>query len=158
MKRLTLTSPIGPLTITAEDGAITALDFGADETDQMDAVRSEPVLREAKRQLDQYFAGERAAFDLPLRPEGSAFRCAVWQALSAIPFGQTRTYGDIARVVGSAPRAIGGACGANPIPIVVPCHRVVGANGHLVGFSGGAGCATKRQLLEHEAAQRSLAL
>lgn len=158
MKRLTVDSPIGPLTVAAQDGAIISLAFGPDQTDQSDATQSEPVLLQAKRQLAEYFAGGRTTFDLPLRLQGTQFRCAVWQALATIPFGQTRSYGDIARTVGSAPRAIGGACGANPIPIVVPCHRVVASDGGLGGFSGGAGCATKRQLLEHEAAQRQLAL
>ena len=110
------------------------------------------MLAEAARQLTEYFAGERREFALPLAPSGTPFRRRVWQAMQAIPYGQTRSYGDLARALDSAPRAVGGACGANPIPLVIPCHRVVGAGGALGGFSGGAGCDTKRQLLALERA------
>ena len=145
----TVGSPLGPLTVAARDGAIVALHFGG-------SARRGPtggdVLDEAARQLDEYFAGARSAFDLPLAPAGTPFRQRVWRALRTIPWGRTRSYGAVARALGTAPRAVGGACGANPIPIIVPCHRVVSANGGLGGFSGGEGCDTKRRLLEHEAA------
>ena len=144
--RCTIESPVGPLTITAEDGAVTAIDFGPGGGRSPNG----GVLAEAARQLTAYFAGERREFALPLAPSGTPFRLRVWEAMQAIPYGQTRSYGDLARDLDSAPRAIGGACGANPIPLVIPCHRVTGAGGALGGFSGGAGCDTKRQLLALE--------
>ena len=146
--RCTVESPVGPLTIAAEDGAITAVDFGSGGGPRPNG----GVLAEAARQLTQYFSGERREFALPLAPRGTPFRLKVWEAMQAIPYGQTRSYGDLARALDSAPRAIGGACGANPIPLVIPCHRVTGAGGTLGGFSGGAGCDTKRQLLALEGA------
>ncbi len=146
--RCTIGSPVGPLTITAADGVITAVDFGAGGGSRPNT----GVLAEAARQLAEYFAGGRREFALPLAPSGTPFRLRVWAAMQAIPYGQTRSYGDLARALDSAPRAIGGACGANPIPLVIPCHRVVGAGGALGGFSGGAGCDTKRQLLALERA------
>lgn len=146
--RCTIESPVGPLTITAADGAIIAVDFGAGAGPSP----NDGVLAEAARQLTEYFNGSLRVFDLPLVPRGTPFRLKVWAAMQAIPYGQTRSYGDLARDLDSAPRAIGGACGANPIPLVIPCHRVVGAGGTLGGFSGGAGCDTKRQLLALEGA------
>lgn len=144
----TIESPVGPLTITAEDGAVTAVDFGGGGGPRPNT----GVLTEAARQLTEFFAGDRREFALPLTPQGTPFRRRVWAAMQAIPYGETRSYGDLARELGSAPRAIGGACGANPIPLIIPCHRVVGAGGALGGFSGGAGCDTKRQLLALERA------
>ena len=146
--RCTIESPIGPLTITAKDGAVTAVDFG----DGGGPRPNSGVLAEAARQLTDYFAGDLREFALPLAPHGTPYRRRVWEAMQAIPYGQTRSYGDLARALDSAPRAIGGACGANPIPLVIPCHRVVGAGGALGGFSGGDGCDTKRQLLALERA------
>jgi methylated-DNA-[protein]-cysteine S-methyltransferase len=105
------------------------------------------------RQIERYLADGEFRFDLPLAPTGTAFRRRVWNALSAIPAGESRTYGELARQLHTAPRAIGGACGANPIPLVVPCHRVVGAHGSLGGFMGvtdGDPIAIKRWLLAHE--------
>ena len=139
-------SPVGPLTIAAEDGAITAVCFGGGGGPRP----NHGVLAEAASQLTAYFAGDLRDFTLPLAPEGTSFRRRVWRAMQAIPYGETRSYGDLARALDSAPRAIGGACGANPIPLIIPCHRVVGAGGALGGFSGGAGCDTKRQLLALE--------
>jgi methylated-DNA-[protein]-cysteine S-methyltransferase len=144
--RCTIDSPVGPLTLGATDDAIIELSFGKGGERP---VRG-PVLEEAARQLDAYFRGERFTFELPLKPLGTAFRQRVWHAMQQIPFGQTRSYGELARDLDSAPRAIGGACGANPIAIIVPCHRVVAAGGAIGGFSGGTGCGTKRQLLAHE--------
>ena len=97
------------------------------------------VLKEAMRQLREYFAGEREVFDLPLRPSGTPFQLSVWRALEEIPYGHTRTYRDIARIIGrpTATRAVGAANGQNPLPIFVPCHRVIGSNGSLTGFGGG---------------------
>ena len=144
----TIESPVGPLTITAEDGAVTAVDFGGGGGPRPNT----GVLTEAAGQLTEYFAGDRREFALPLAPQGTPFRRRVWAAMQAIPYGETRSYGDLARALDSAPRAIGGACGANPIPLIIPCHRVVGSGGALGGFSGGAGCDTKRQLLALERA------
>jgi len=111
----------------------------------------QPILLETERQLREYFAGARTAFDLPLAPGGSDFQKKVWHALTTIPFGQTRSYLDLAKAIGSAKaaRAVGAANGKNPLSIIVPCHRVVGADGSLTGFAGGL--ATKAALLALEA-------
>jgi methylated-DNA-[protein]-cysteine S-methyltransferase len=148
MPQLSLHTPLGDLTVSEEDGAIVALDWGRGR--DQDAT---PLLLRARDQLQDYFDGTRTAFDLPLAPHGTAFRRKVWDALCTIPAGQTRSYLDIARQVGCrAPRAIGQANGANPIPILIPCHRVVAADGSLGGYSGGEGEATKRYLLDLERA------
>ncbi|RKF16069.1 methylated-DNA--[protein]-cysteine S-methyltransferase [Roseovarius spongiae] len=139
-------SPVGRLTITARDGAITALDWGA-----ADAEDSTPELDEARRQLTAYFDGALTEFDLPLRVEGSGFQRDVCAQIAAIPFGETRSYGDIARALGAPAQAVGAGCGGNPIPIMIPCHRVLGATG-LGGFSGAGGVETKVWLLRHEGA------
>ena len=146
--RCTIESPVGPLTIAAEGGAVSAIAFGAGGG----ARPNGGVLAEAARQLEEYFAGTRRAFTLPLAHAGTPFRLRVWAAMQSIPHGETMSYGALARALGTAPRAVGGACGANPIPLVIPCHRVVGAGGALGGFSGGAGCDTKRHLLALEGA------
>jgi methylated-DNA-[protein]-cysteine S-methyltransferase len=145
MPQLSLHTPLGEVTISEENGAIVALDWGRGR--DQDAT---PLLRQARDQLQDYFDGKRLSFDLPLAPEGSAFQKRVWAALCAIPPGETRSYADIARAIGSAPRAVGGANGANPIPIIIPCHRVVAADGSLGGYSGGDGPATKGYLLDLE--------
>jgi methylated-DNA-[protein]-cysteine S-methyltransferase len=113
-------------------------------------VRTTRVLETAAAQLAEYFAGRRRTFDLPLAPRGTGFQQRVWRALSAIPYGETRSYGAIAASIGrpAASRAVGAANGKNPIWIIVPCHRVIGASGHLTGYAGGI--AVKRWLLEHE--------
>jgi len=138
-------TPLGPLSVSEEAGAIVALDWGQGR-DQDDT----PLLRRACAQLQQYFDGTRQVFDLPLAPNGSAFQRRVWEALRAIPAGETRSYGDLAASLGTSARAIGGANAANPIPILIPCHRVVGAGGALGGYSGGDGVPTKRFLLALE--------
>jgi methylated-DNA-[protein]-cysteine S-methyltransferase len=145
-------SPVGRLTVSATPEAIVSVGW-------MDDPHGEPfpLLAEARRQLEAYFAGRLACFDLPLIPAGSPFDKRVWQAMRGIPYGQTRSYGELAMEVGSAPRAIGGACGRNRIPILIPCHRVLARNG-LGGFSGGAGLPTKRWLLQLEAASVSSAM
>jgi methylated-DNA-[protein]-cysteine S-methyltransferase len=145
MPQLSLLTNLGDLTISEDDSAIVALDWGRGR-DQAET----PLLRRARDQLQDYFDGQRLTFDLPLAPHGSAFQKRVWTALCTIPPGETRSYADIARAIGSAPRAVGGANGANPIPIFIPCHRVVAADGSLGGYSGGEGPATKRFLLDHE--------
>jgi methylated-DNA-[protein]-cysteine S-methyltransferase len=148
MPQLSLHTPLGDLTLSEEDGAIVALDWGRGR-DQADTA----LLRRARDQLQDYFDGTRTAFDLPLAPHGTAFQRKVWDALCTIPAGQTRSYAEIAQQVGCrAARAIGRANGANPIPILIPCHRVVAADGTLGGYSGGEGEATKRYLLDLERA------
>lgn len=145
MPRLTVDTPTGPFTLTEADGALVGAEWGAGGSDET------PLLCAARRQLDQYFARERDSFDLPLRVAGSDFQRAVCDAMRAIPPGETRTYGDIAADLGVSPQAVGQACGANPIPILIPCHRVLAANG-LGGFSGRGGVETKVWLLRHEGA------
>jgi methylated-DNA-[protein]-cysteine S-methyltransferase len=110
--------------------------------------------REATRQIREYFAGKRSAFELRLHPKGTPFQLAVWNALARIPYGETRSYGDIAKTIGrpTAVRAVGLANGRNPLPIVVPCHRVIGSTGHLVGYGGGLRVKQALLGLEHEAA------
>ncbi len=145
MTRATLASPFGPLTLTEETGEITRVDWG----DQGEGTPS-PLLSEAVRQLADYFAGARRSFDLPLRL-GEGFDGRFRAALVAIPWGETRTYGDLARDLGISAQAAGQACGANPLPILVPCHRVLGASG-LGGFSAPGGIETKVALLRLEGA------
>ena len=150
MPHITLHTPLGELTVFEDEGAIVALDWGR-------GYGAEPapptaLLRDAAAQLHDYFDGTRTAFDLPLNPQGTAFRRTVWDALCRIPPGETRSYLDIAREIGCrSPRAIGQANGSNPIPILIPCHRVVAADGSIGGYSGGEGIATKRYLLALEA-------
>jgi methylated-DNA-[protein]-cysteine S-methyltransferase len=144
-----LHTEIGDLTISERGGAIVAVDWGwgRDQTET-------PLLLAAREQLFAYFDGDLTVFDLPLAPDGSAYCRRVWEALRAIPYGKTRTYSEIAAVAGGVARAVGQANRANPIPIFVPCHRVVAAIG-LGGYSGGAGLETKRRLLALEAAASS---
>ncbi len=140
--RISLLTPLGFLSIFAEGDTLVALDFGhAPEGDRS------PLLAEAKRQLDAYFDGRLRDFDLPCAPAGTPFQQAVWLTLRHIPYGTTATYGDVAARTGGSAREVGGACGRNPIPIVIPCHRVVGAGHRLVGYSGGEGPETKQALL-----------
>lgn len=149
MSYLAYNSPVGPLTLFEDDGVIIAVEWGwPPETDEPPA----PVLERARDQLDAYFEGKLKAFDLPLAPMGTPFQQKVWQALARIPFGATRTYGDLAKELGTAPRCLGGACGRNPLPILIPCHRVLGANKSLGGYSGMDGIDTKRFLLTLEGA------
>ncbi|MBN9562916.1 MAG: methylated-DNA--[protein]-cysteine S-methyltransferase [Alphaproteobacteria bacterium] len=145
MPQLSLHSPIGDLTVSEENGAIVAVDWGWGRDQQ-----ETPLLRRAVDQLDAYFDGTLDSFDLPLAPSGTAYRRRVWQALCDIPYGQTRTYADIAAVAGGVARSVGQANGCNPIPIFIPCHRVVASAG-LGGYSGGDGLDTKRYLLDLEA-------
>lgn len=144
----TVPFPVGPLTVMEEGGHIIRIKFN---TDVGDAIKKEtPVIMEAFRQLSDYFDGELKTFDLPLKPEGTPFQLKVWEALRTIPYGETRSYGDIARQIGNpkACRAVGMGNHNNPIAIVVPCHRVIGADGSLTGYGGGL--PIKRQLLELE--------
>lgn len=141
---LTLETPLGRMTLMEEGGAITSLCWVASGDERPSA-----LLRRAGCLLERYFAGQPVAFDLPLEPVGTAFERGVWTALRAIPWGEIRRYGDIARESGGSPRAVGQAVGRNPIPIMIPCHRVIAARG-LGGFSAPGGVATKRALLALE--------
>jgi methylated-DNA-[protein]-cysteine S-methyltransferase len=140
----TIPSPVGALTLVASMSGLTAILWEDDDPKRvrlhsMVENAGHPVLVAAERQLGEYFAGERRAFDLPLDFQGTDFQKSVWTALLTIPFGETRSYAEIARAVGrpTAFRAVGAANGRNPISIVAPCHRVIGANGTLTGFAGG---------------------
>jgi methylated-DNA-[protein]-cysteine S-methyltransferase len=146
MPAISISSPIGNLVLDEADDAITAIRWSAER-----AANGSPLLAEAARQLDAYFAGKLSDFDLPLRPAGSDFERQVWSAMQKIPYGKTQCYGDLAAAIGSAPRAVGGACGKNPIPIVIPCHRVLAKAG-LGGYSGSGGLKTKQALLTLEGA------
>ena len=137
-------TPAGMICLRQEGDAIAALDWGAGPE-----AAPTPLLRRARAQVEAYFAGDRESFNLPLAPQGTDFQRRVWRALSAIPKGRVLTYGELAARLASSPRAIGGACGANPIPIIVPCHRVLARDG-LGGYSGAGGLATKSWLLAFE--------
>ncbi len=150
-------SPVGELLLVAEgdgdDAALTAVGFAPYGAPAGERVDDNPVLSAARDQLAEYFAGARTEFDLPMAPHGSEFRQQVWKALREIPYGTTTTYGAIARelgLTGHGARAVGLANGSNPLAIVVPCHRVIGANGTLTGYAGGLD--RKRQLLALEGA------
>ncbi|MCB1366129.1 MAG: methylated-DNA--[protein]-cysteine S-methyltransferase [Rhodobacteraceae bacterium] len=145
--RATFDSPVGLLTVTEQDGCITALDWGG----QGRCGTPTPLLSEAGAQLDAYFAQRLERFDLPISFPSSPFLHGVMEALFSIPYGMTKTYGDIAEYVEGSPQAVGRACGANPVPIIIPCHRVLGAT-TLGGFSGRGGVETKIWLLKHEGA------
>lgn len=145
MSTRAIKTPIGPLTLEADENAVTAIHFSADG-----AQDASPLLDATEAQLREYFAGARRTFDLPLAPHGTAFQRRVWAALRTIPYGETRTYGELAAAIGSpnASRAVGMANHRNPIPIIIPCHRVIGANGTLTGYAGGL--EIKRRLLALE--------
>lgn len=155
-------TPIGCLTAVAEDGKVVQVLFdgvapvGTEPHDPSNPGANGPVLSQVISQLDDYFAGRCTAFDLPLAPRGTDFQHAAWEYLLTIPYGTTTTYGKQAVALGDAnkSRAVGAANGKNPIPIIVPCHRVIGANGSLTGFAGGVD--TKAWLLAHEAGQTML--
>ncbi|MBT4932052.1 MAG: methylated-DNA--[protein]-cysteine S-methyltransferase [Rhodospirillaceae bacterium] len=138
-------SPIGPLTLFADEEALVALEFG-----QGPEGAGSALLKDAQAQLKAYFAGKLKRFDLPLNAPGTPFQKSVWHLMREIPYGVTRSYGDLAYDLDSGPRAVGGACGKNPIAIIVPCHRVVAAGEKIGGFSGGTGIDTKTSLLRLE--------
>jgi methylated-DNA-[protein]-cysteine S-methyltransferase len=151
-----LDSPVGPLLVTADplSGALTSLSVPGQKGGRsvQEGWRHEPdAFRDAQEQLAAYFAGELKEFRLPLRAEGTAFRARVWEALDTVPYGGTTTYGEIAARIGApraAVRAVGGAIGANPLLILRPCHRVIGANGTLTGYAGGLDRKTALLTLE----------
>jgi len=138
-------TPVGTLSIFEEDEKIIVVEWG-----QAPESETTPLLKETKAQLSAYFSAKLTDFDLPLAPHGTEHQKKVWDQMCEIPFGETWTYGDIAKNIGSAGQAVGGACGRNPIPIIIPCHRVVGAGGKMTGYSGLGGVDTKLQLLRME--------
>lgn len=148
---MVIDSPVGPLRLRADGDSVIGVTFVDSPRESSDS----PLLRETARQLDAYFAGDLRDFDLQLDPSGTEFQRRVWAALLDVPYGQTASYGEIATGLGlplSASRAIGLANGSNPIAIVVPCHRIIGANGSLTGYGGGL--ENKRLLLQLEQGQR----
>jgi len=146
-------APFGEVLVVKDGSAVVEIRF---RPGAIDALRDDNAVADVAAQLHEYFRGQRCAFDLELAPRGTEFQLAVWKALQRIPYGETRSYAEIARAIGrpAAVRAVGAANGANPIPIVIPCHRVVGSNGSLTGFGGGL--ETKRWLLALESPQRAI--
>lgn len=162
-RRLTIESPVGRLILIADDQGLIRILFANEgladigmADDDVPESPDDPVLAVTATQLGEYFAGERHTFELPLHLEGNNFEREAWRALASIPYGETVSYADQAEFIGrpGAFRAVGGANGRNPIPIVLPCHRVVGADGSLVGFGGGL--AIKQWLIDHEAGVQHL--
>ena len=149
-----LDTPLGPLTLVSNGAALTAATFAEGPDDE--GTPADAVLSVARRELAAYFAGEPVAFTVPVRPEGTAFQRRVWAALAEIPHGETVSYGALAARLGQpgGAQAVGAANGQNPVAVVVPCHRVVGADGSLVGYAGGL--ARKRALLALESRQQTL--
>lgn len=145
MAERSVQSALGTITVVEHDGAIAAIEWGREARDETN------LLIEAERQLTAYFQHRLEKFDLPLAPSGDAFQQSVNALMQQIPYGQTRQYGDLSRDLGSMPQPVGNACGRNSIPIIIPCHRVVGASG-LGGFSAPGGVETKVALLKHEGA------
>lgn len=145
MPQLSMHTPLGDLTVSEENGAIVSLDWG------WSPMQTEtPLLLEARAQLDRYFDGDPLTFDLPLDEGGTDHQRRVWAEIRRVPYGLTASYGEVAYQIGSGPRAVGMACGRNPIPIITPCHRILAAGGGLGGYSGADGLATKRALLRLE--------
>ncbi|MDH2433276.1 methylated-DNA--[protein]-cysteine S-methyltransferase [Pokkaliibacter sp. MBI-7] len=152
-----ITSPVGPLRLTATEQALLGVYFLGEQTQDVTPVCPEQtIVSWATRELQAYFAGQLRTFTVPLQPVGTTFQLSVWQQLQAIPWGETCSYGDIARALGQpgASRAVGMANNRNPLPIIIPCHRVIGSAGQLVGFGGGL--SIKQQLLALEQAQLGL--
>ncbi len=147
MRHLSFSTAFGDITVFEDGDALIALEWG-----RAPDGGGSPLLERARERIESYFSGDFKGFDLPLNPGGTQFQRAVWTALEAIPAGETRTYADVAKTVNSAPRAVGGACARNPLPILIPCHRVVGADGRMTGYSGAEGVETKTALLRLEGA------
>lgn len=154
MKIFRVLTPLGEMALGEEGGKISRLWLRAQDAPKAEPDSPTPLLRQAARQLEEYFAGRRKVFDLPLNPQGTPFQQKVWRALCAVPYGQTASYGRIAAAVGSpkACRAVGMANHANPIAIFIPCHRIIGSDGSLTGYGGGLDI--KRALLALEAKHR----
>lgn len=145
-------TPLGRLRLVTQNDCLTRIEFLNDQAAASPARDPDALLARARAQIEEYFCGRRHSFDLPLAASGTRFQNQVWSALRGLAFGQTTSYGALARQIGrpQASRAVGAACGRNPLPIVVPCHRVLGQSGQLTGFAGGID--RKRWLLQHEAA------
>lgn len=153
MFQYTYTTPLGPLTLAEENDCLSNCSFGTSTKLAQNAdIRETKLLKETWRQLQQYFNGERKTFNLPLAPHGTTFQQKAWQALLTIPYGQTASYKDMAIKIGNpkACRAIGMANNKNPIGIIIPCHRVIGSNGKLIGYAGGLDIKQKLLSLEKE--------
>jgi methylated-DNA-[protein]-cysteine S-methyltransferase len=148
ISRRSFPSPFGFITITAEDEKITSVDL----CKKANSLGSSKVLEDAGIQLDMYLKGNLPKFRLPIKVSGTPFQLAVWKTIAKVPFGKTLSYGDIAKSIGKpqAARAVGAAVGANPTPLLIGCHRVLGSSGSLTGYSGGQGIKTKKKLLDHE--------
>jgi methylated-DNA-[protein]-cysteine S-methyltransferase len=151
-------SPLGPLTLRGGPDGLRAIEFPGRDGAPVPDEHAPAAFEEPVRQLEEYFAGERKAFDLPLDLHGTPFQRAVWERLLEIPYGSTTTYGELARELGrpDRARAVGAAVGRTPVPIVVPCHRVVGADGSLTGYGGGLERKSALLALERHAVQPSL--
>ncbi len=157
---LQLATPVGPVILTASESAIVGLRFGKEipaDSKPLSEEEATPLLRQAAKELREYFSGHRQCFSLPLAPRGSAFQEKVWQALRTIPYGQTRTYKQIAEQIGHnlAFRAVGMANNRNPIGILIPCHRVIGYDGKMTGYAAGIGIKEQLLALEQHHAARS---
>ncbi|NKB20345.1 MAG: methylated-DNA--[protein]-cysteine S-methyltransferase [Alphaproteobacteria bacterium] len=153
MRELSVNSPLGPLTVIEADGAIIELDWRRTKNEE-----SSLLLETAADEISHYFNGSLKTFSVPLNPVGTEFQKSVWQQMCEIPYGEALSYGDVAKRLSSSPRAVGTACGRNPIPIIIPCHRIVGANGSMTGYTGAGGTKTKSFLLDLESNQAALPL
>lgn len=144
----TIDTPVGPVRITVAGGVVAAVDHVQDPSDE--APPTDKLLRKAIRQIEEYFAGKRRRFDLPMAPAASPFQARVRQAIIDIPYGEAASYGGVAHILNSGPRAVGQACGRNDLVLLVPCHRVIGAGGALGGYGSTSGLERKRRLLAFE--------
>lgn len=151
---LVIDSPLGRIALVGDDAAVTGLEIAAAGRLSVDGAPEHPTpaLRRAATELGEYFAGTRRSFDVPVRASGTPFQQAIWDQLREIPFGEVRGYGELGRITGraTAGRAVGGAVGANPVPLLIPCHRVLAGDGRITGYSAGDGVVTKAWLLDHE--------
>lgn len=148
MDHLTFESPLGPISLHAHDDHLTGVSIGIAHAHSAPT----PLLLRAQEQLTEYLQGTRTSFNLPLQLSGTAFQEAIWSALQEIPYGRTESYQALGEKAGrgKAPRAVGGAVGRNPLPIIVPCHRILASDGRITGYSGGEGIPTKKWLLDLE--------
>ncbi len=151
---LTIDSPLGRIALRSEGRAVTRVEIAVQGTLSTDGMPDEPtpVLVKAAKELAEYFAGRRRAFAVPVTVAGTPFQQAIWNQLTEIPFGSVRGYGELGRATGraTAGRAVGGAVGANPVPLLIPCHRVLASDARITGYSAGDGIPTKIWLLDHE--------
>ncbi len=146
MAQICFHSPIGDISVFSDGGKIISVDYGWGADNE----ESDSFVEAAKKQIIEYLSCKRKVIDLPIEISGTPFQEKVWRYMLTIPYGEVRTYGQAARDLNSSPRAVGGACGANHLPILIPCHRIVGSNGKMTGYSGGEGVETKKMLLRIE--------